>query len=410
MTSPDGHRRRLAQLKKDEAKARKGQGDHEADAAKHRRDAARKRESAAKASSAATQRSRLREAESLERRAAASDKKAAASAKHVATIMGKQQQENRALSSAESSEQKRQDRDTERRQHKEKEHAREVARLQRPVMRYIHDVREVPAAKPEVLRVAYLTANPRVIDEDDDGSLMLTHIRVDLEMKQVKEAVKRSVHRDYINIDHWPAATRDDVVTVLNDFRPHVVHFSGHGGNGILEFDNGEMIAEGVPVSFEYLTRALSATDTGPTVLILNACDTLDGADILLDAVPVVIATAREIEDAGALVFAVSFYSAIASGQSIRAALDQARLATHTKMWKRLKVRPGSGASDPYQTEARYCVYDEPFRTYVYTPAWVKRILKEIGTVEKYSSFFGCAPPMDARTAHQTPSSTVDNF
>ena len=39
------------------------------------------------------------------------------------------------------------------------------------------------------------------------------------------------------------------------------------------------------------------------------------------------IATAREIEDAGALVFAVSFYSAIASGQSVRAALDQARLA-----------------------------------------------------------------------------------
>lgn len=327
MTSPDGHRRRLAQLKRDEAKARKEQSDHEADAAKYRRHAAKTRESAAKASSATSQRSRLRDAESLERRAAASDKKGAASTQNVATILSKQQHENRRLSSAESSEQKRQDRDTERRQRKEKEHAREVARLQQPVMRYIHEVREVPAAKPEVLRVAYLTANPRIVDEDAVGNLELTRIRVDLEMRQVKEAVKRSVHRDYIKIDHWPAATRDDVVTVLNDFRPHVVHFSGHGGDGTLEFDNGEMIAEGVPVSFEYLTRALSATDTAPTVLILNACDTLDGADILLDAVPVVIATAREIEDTGALVFAVSFYSAIASGQSIRAALDQARLA-----------------------------------------------------------------------------------
>jgi len=60
-------------------------------------------------------------------------------------------------------------------------------------------------------------------------------------------------------------------------------------------------------------------------------------------------------------------------------------IATHTEMWRRLKVRPAAGASDPYQTDARYCVYDEPFRTYVYTPAWVKRILKEVGTVEKRS-------------------------
>ena len=264
--------------------------------------------------------------EALERRAAASGKKTAGSAKDVATIMGKQQlQENRRLSSAESPEQKRQDRDTERRQRK-KEHARDGRATAASHALHPRGARSA-RREPEVLRVAYLTANPRVIDEDDDGNLMLTHLRVDLEMQQVKKAVKRSVHRDYIDIDHWPAATRDDVVTVLNDLHPHVVHFSGHGGDGTLEFDNGEMIAEGVPVSFEYLTRALSVTDTGPTVLILNACDTLDGVDVLLDAVPVVIAPAREIDDAGALVFAVSFYSAIASGRSVRAALDQARLA-----------------------------------------------------------------------------------
>ena len=59
-------------------------------------------------------------------------------------------------------------------------------------------------------------------------------------------------------------------------------------------------------------------------------------------------------------------------------------VANNTEMWKRLQVRPSAGANDPYQTEARYCVYDEPCRSYLYTAAWVKRILKEIGTVEKY--------------------------
>ncbi len=64
----------------------------------------------------------------------------------------------------------------------------------------------------------------------------------------------------------------------------------------------------------------------------------------------------------------------------------------NTELWKRLKVRPPTGASDPYQTDARYCVYDEPFRAYVYTQAWVRRIVKEIGTVEKFRSFFEREP------------------
>lgn len=66
----------------------------------------------------------------------------------------------------------------------------------------------------------------------------------------------------------------------------------------------------------------------------------------------------------------------------------------NTEMWKRLQVRPSSGASDPYQTDARYCVYGEPFRTYLYTPAWVKRIVNEIGTVDKYRAIFGREPRM----------------
>lgn len=68
--------------------------------------------------------------------------------------------------------------------------------------------------------------------------------------------------------------------------------------------------------------------------------------------------------------------------------------ADHTAMWKKLKVRPLSDTGDPYQTEAKYCVYDEPFRSYVYTPAWVKRIVKEIGTANKYRSFINREPRM----------------
>jgi hypothetical protein len=66
----------------------------------------------------------------------------------------------------------------------------------------------------------------------------------------------------------------------------------------------------------------------------------------------------------------------------------------HVEMWKRLKVRPGTVADDPYDTDARYCIYNEAFKSYAYTPAWVARIVKEIGTVEKYRAFFQREPRM----------------
>jgi hypothetical protein len=39
-------------------------------------------------------------------------------------------------------------------------------------------------------------------------------------------------------------------------------------------------------------------------------------------------------------------------------------------------------------------VYEEPFRAYLYTPAWVERVIKEIGTVEEYRAFYGRDPRM----------------
>lgn len=64
----------------------------------------------------------------------------------------------------------------------------------------------------------------------------------------------------------------------------------------------------------------------------------------------------------------------------------------HAKMWRRLGVRPAAGASDPRATNTKYCVYNEAFGVYVYTPAWVKKVVKEIGTLEKYREFFGKEP------------------
>lgn len=66
----------------------------------------------------------------------------------------------------------------------------------------------------------------------------------------------------------------------------------------------------------------------------------------------------------------------------------------HTEMWRRFNVRPAKDAADPCLTDPRYCIYDEPVSTYLYTDAWVDKIAKEIGTAEKYRAFFGKEPRM----------------
>lgn len=305
--------REVARLKKDEADLRRKLSDAQRAAAKDAAAAQRKRESALRASSLTSAQSYLREAERLEKRAADHTKKAADIASKLADNGKRQGDKVSALASAEREAQRRRDREDERRRQTEKRHAQEVARLSRPTVRYVHEVRVIERPKPERLRVLYLAANPEM------------DLRVDAEVRQVREALRKALHRDLVDIDHRPAATPEDLLDGINELRPHVIHFAGHGGGAAVLFDNGHVDdPQGRSMPFGLLGRALVATNTPPTLLVLNACDTVDGADALLNAVPVVIAMSSSIGDLAAAVFAARFYAAIASAQSVASAVDQA--------------------------------------------------------------------------------------
>ncbi|MEU8529849.1 DUF3644 domain-containing protein [Streptomyces sp. NPDC048629] len=66
----------------------------------------------------------------------------------------------------------------------------------------------------------------------------------------------------------------------------------------------------------------------------------------------------------------------------------------HVEMWQRFQVRPPKDSANPYETDARYSIYSEAFNAYLYTQAWVEKIIREIGTPEKYQDFFGKKPRM----------------
>jgi CHAT domain len=211
---------------------------------------------------------------------------------------------------------RRTEREDARRRLAEKRHAQELARIAQPTVRYVHEVRALPPPKPEVLRVLYLTANP---DKD---------LRTEVEVRDVQQAVRAATHRDLIEIAYRPAATPEDLLDGLNDVRPHVVHLSSHAGAAAVVFDNASVdTPEGREVTFDLLAKALGATGYPPALLVLNGCDTLDGAEVLLESTPVIIAMASDITDLAASVFATRFYAAIASAQPVGPAVRQGSVA-----------------------------------------------------------------------------------
>lgn len=327
----DQYKRDLANLVKAAGKLRDDIGNQEKVASAARVEANKKRIAASKATSSSTRDMHLRSAKSQDDKVAAAEKK-------IGDLQGKlggnadsQLAKERSLRSALSNEQAADDRMTDQRRRKEKAeqdakdraaakrreieraHARELGRLGSSTVRHV----VVKDPEPEKLRVLYLTASPAT-----EGSVPL---RVDAEVNNVLKTLRGARYRELIDIHHRPAASIEDLLNGMNDHRPHVIHFSGHAGGGLL-FDNSSATDPGEHlVGYDAVARLLAATDHPPTLIVLNACETLEGADEMLEAAPVVIAMSDTVGDASAAIFAAQFYGGIGAAQTIGSAVDQAR-------------------------------------------------------------------------------------
>ena len=46
----------------------------------------------------------------------------------------------------------------------------------------------------------------------------------------------------------------------------------------------------------------------------------------------------------------------------------------HTDLWKAFKIRPDTNSNSKFDTNTKYCIYDEPHNDYLYTSEWVEFI------------------------------------
>lgn len=163
--------------------------------------------------------------------------------------------------------------------------------------------------------VAMLTASP------------IGHGAIDVSMEAREVEIERRKSRlsDKFSLKVYPAAVAESLTQTLNEDKPSIIHFSGHGGYGAIVLDNTsiEKIG-GTSVDMSLLTRILKTASVRPTLLVLNACDTLSGADKILDAVDIVIAMSEPIPDSAAYSYSRRLYAAIFSGLNIADSHEQA--------------------------------------------------------------------------------------
>jgi CHAT domain len=147
-------------------------------------------------------------------------------------------------------------------------------------------------------------------------------------MHRVQDVIRASQFRDNITVEYRPAASLRTLLNGLNDFRPQIVHFSGHGDKRGIAMDNAKVGKRAdESVSFSLLAKALAATDSLPRIMVLNACDSSGARKALLKLGLIVISMKTSISDGAAAMFAPRFYAAIAGGQSIKSAFAQGKVA-----------------------------------------------------------------------------------
>ena len=160
------------------------------------------------------------------------------------------------------------------------------------------------------LKIALLVTNP-----DSMASL-----QTGVEARYIEEGVRLESKAGEVDLKVVLAPTLDTLLDTLNSYRPDIIHFSGHGGGRTLLFDNERAGDDGGTVlDFDMVARVVGATSAAPKLLVLAACDTVDGDADSSDTIPVVIAMADTIDDEAACEFSRRFdRSALARPLPIR--------------------------------------------------------------------------------------------
>lgn len=173
-----------------------------------------------------------------------------------------------------------------------------------------------------------------------------TRLALDEECAGIERELRStSSHHELEFRSRW-AVTIDEMMHHLNELKPTVVHFSGHGTRTGLDVPNPQHREHGVRrdvvlpasasieladerrqsrhITASALTRMIGSAAPWTRLVVLNSCFSAVTARSLCRVVDCVVGMNGAIGDSAAHSFAVSFYRAIGYRRSVGNAMEQA--------------------------------------------------------------------------------------
>lgn len=161
------------------------------------------------------------------------------------------------------------------------------------------------------MRILLVAANPR----------WTPRLQLEEEIRELRQELRSVTYRDAVQFEARQAVRPDDLVRLVRELKPDVVHFSSHGSDGGLtlsEADGGDETLDG-----DRLARFFEGR--GVSLVVFNACYSADHARRVADAVKTVIGTSDELDDDAGRRFSIAFYRSVGNGETIEASLRDAR-------------------------------------------------------------------------------------
>ena len=148
-------------------------------------------------------------------------------------------------------------------------------------------------------------------------------LRLDKEVREIDEALRRSQQRDQFKLEQKWAVRADDLRRALLDVKPDIVHFCGHGigSGGLLVEDE---MGQAKPVSTEALANLFALFADQIECVVLNACYSEIQANAIVQHIPYVIGMQDAVGDTTAIKFAIGFYDGLAGRGADRKVYEDA--------------------------------------------------------------------------------------
>lgn len=169
---------------------------------------------------------------------------------------------------------------------------------------------------PEKINILFITSSPR------DQTLLSP----DEEVREIEDKIRKSEYRDSISFFTRWAARPLDMLQAINEIKPTIIHFSGHGSETAdLAFQDD--LGHTKLVSKEGIVQSIATVTEDVKMIFFSSCFTHQQAEEIVEYVDAAIGMMEEIRDDSARIFAAYFYSAIGFGYSISKAFEQAKAA-----------------------------------------------------------------------------------